>query len=231
MPRKVTKRLALAIVPVLALLMSARGAEAVPLIPGAPAVPPDAIVFTGAEVVLASVVRTWAANSNHTGEVRAAVLNEGAANPLGGLTFVYQLANSAASRDAIGRTTDFNFGLFLTHAHIAFNGSALGGAFTDGTQNVQSVDRSGDGNVVGWNFTGAGVPDAERLDPGETSLVMIIRTNAPDWDPGFTSVINGGTDDVDTFQPAPAAPIPEPAALLLFGTALAGLASLRRRRT
>jgi hypothetical protein len=230
MARKVTKRLALAIVPVLALLMSARGAEAVPLFPGTSVIP-DAVVFTGAEVVLASKVVTWTA-IQHTGTVRAAVLNEGAANPLGGLTFVYQLVNSSTSQSPVGRTTDFNFGSFLTHAHISVNGGTLaGGIFTDGTQGPQTVDRTSDGNVVGWSFTGVGVPESQKLDPGETSLVMIIRTNAPDWDPGFTSVINGGTDDVDTFQPAPRQAIPEPAALLLFGTALAGIASLRRRRT
>jgi hypothetical protein len=160
-----------------------------------------------------------------TGTLVAAVINEGAANPLGGLTFIYQVSNDLASAVGLSRESNTQFGGFLTNVHFALNGSFLAG-FVDGTVIPNTADRSGNGNVVGFNFV---PPEDNKIEPGETSVVLVIRTNAPDYEPGNSSVINGGVDTVDTFQPAVGV-APEPASLLLFGCGLLGLGAMARRR-
>jgi hypothetical protein len=203
----------------------ARSAEATPLPPNTTVIP-DVIAFTGGEAILASVSQPLASSvGDFTGTLVAAVINEGAANPLGGLTFVYQVSNDLASAVGLSRESNTQFGGFLTNVHFALNGSFLAG-FVDGTVIPNTADRSGNGNVVGFNFV---PPEDNKIEPGETSVVLVIRTNAPDYEPGNSSVINGGVDTVDTFQPAVGV-APEPASLLLFGCGLLGLGAMARRR-
>jgi hypothetical protein len=208
-----------------------RPAQAAPLLPGG-SVAPDAIAFTGLETILAyttgpAVGITW------TGLVYAAVIDEGDENPLGGLTFVYQVSNDSTSGTDLARSTEFIFDeIFLgglIDVRYALNGSQLAG-FTDGDAGEIPLDADWASGVVGFDFTlgGLGQIPPEKLQPGQTSSVFLIRTSAPSWTDGFTSVINGGTDDVPTFQPAPAQ-VPEPASLLLFATGLIATRSVARR--
>lgn len=221
------KILGLAVLPVLMMLAGAQSAQAAILLPGT-TVFPDAVVFSGFETVMASTAPAFAGIS-FTGILRAAVLDEGAANPLGGLTFIYQVANNASSKTALVRESNFFFGTFLTNAHFSANGGTIaGGLFVDGTEPPLTADRGSTGDVVGFNFTVAGAPATTRIQPGETSLVLIIRTNAPRFVEGYTSEINGGTDTVITYQPGAA--IPEPALMLLFGMGLMGVGAASRRR-
>jgi PEP-CTERM motif-containing protein len=223
MKRMNSSRFLVAIAAALIVLVSAGPVHATPLAPGGTVVP-DSIAFTGGESILASVSRTFTSSvGDYTGTLVAAVIRE-AANPLGGLTFIYQVFNDATSKVGLRAETNSFFGDFLTNVHFALNGSFLSG-FTDGLRVPLSSTRSGNGDVVGFNF---GPPDTNFVQPGESSRVLVIRTNAPDFEPGFSSVIDGGVDTVDTFQPTGVAP--EPASLLLFSGGLLGFGAMMRRR-
>jgi hypothetical protein len=224
MKRMNLSRFLIATTVALSLLLTAAPVHATPLAPGGTVVP-DSIAFTGGESILASVSRTFTSTVNdYSGILVAAVIRE-AANPLGGLTFIYQVFNDATSKVGLRAETNSFFGSFLTNVHFALNGSFLSG-FTDGLRVPLSSTRSNNGDVVGFNF---GPPDTNFVQPGESSRVLVIRTNAPDFEPGFSSVIDGGVDTVDTFQPTTGA-APEPASLLLFSGGLLGFGAMMRRR-
>jgi PEP-CTERM motif-containing protein len=212
----------------LTLVVSAQPAQATPLLPGTTVVP-DSIAFTGGETILASVSRSFTSSvGDYTGTLVAAVIRE-AANPLGGLTFIYQVFNDSTSKVGLRAETNTAFGGFLTNVHFALNGSLLAG-FADGLIAPLQGTRSSNGNVVGFNF---GPPESNFVDPGESSRVLVIRTSATLFTDGFSSVIDGGVDTVDTFQPFGRSlppPAPEPASLLMLGGGLLGFSAMIRRR-
>src|SRR5207249_3312171 len=89
-----------------------------------------------------------------------------------------------------------------------------------------SADRTVVGNVVGFSYN---PPVSANIQPGQTSYVLVIGTDATNFGPGNASVIDGGVTTVASFAPVgPAAAVPEPASLLLFGGGLVTLAGLRR---
>ena len=129
------------------------------------------------------------------------------ASPLGGLTFVYQFTNDSTSLTSIHRMTEFDYAGFIVDA-----------TFFGAGQDPLAFDRDPAGGVVGVDFSGANL-----VDTGETSAVLVFRTNAPDYQPGTILVINGSATFVSGF-----APIPAPGEFALLG--LAGVTVARRRR-
>jgi hypothetical protein len=214
------------LVPILvvgALAVAAPRAEATPLAPSG-IVPALGIPFPGG-TELDSVFYAGVGLANLVVNVGSSVVRNGD----GTLDFYYQVENKSVLNQ-VHRLTGSDFSGFLTDVWFVLNGAAVpcaacpGGFFVNGSQDPLTVDRDAFGEVVGFNFPTPGF----EVDPGETSVVLLVRTNATVFEPGFVSVINSGTVTRPAFQPGVA---PEPASLLLFGIGLLGTgAAMRRKR-
>ena len=108
-----------------------------------------------------------------------------------------------------------------------------GGLFVNGTKIPTDVSRSASGAVITWDFTGSN--PSNLLSPGSTSNVLVVETNATNFQAGTVSAQDGGATQAAGFQPvAPSTNVPDapwvPAMGLLGGAAIGGVA-LRRRRS
>ena len=135
-------------------------------------------------------------------------------NSLGGLTFVYVINTNGASIDAVERLTVTGYGSWLVDASWGI--PAAPGASTP-DRFTRSV--TGFGNTVGASWD---LPNG--IYPGDSSVMIVFRTDAPSWTASTANVINGSVAAAPSY--APAIPAPGAAALLGLGGALAA----RRRR-
>lgn len=203
-------RVALAVLATLSIC--ATSVWAAPLLPGTSANAAAEPEPLGGVVVAGPMVSPMAGLA-FTASITSTVIAGDAANPYGGLTFVYVVHNNATSVDAIGRTTLNGFAGFLTDASYS--------TLSAGTVPF-TMDRSGNGNVVGYSFVGPPLGPAV-LAPGQTSMTLVVQTDARAYTESIGNVIDGSIASGPIYAPA----IPEPASMLLL---LGGLGFFWRRR-
>ena len=153
----------------------------------------------------------FAANPFFNGSVTSTVISGDPSNPLGGLTFTYQLFNNAGSPNSIAQLALQDFTGFQTD--VSYQTPAAGLIPSNATRPAA--------NDVNFNFDNFG---AGPLPPGQNSALLVIQTNATSYQVSHGAIIDSGAIDVSIFGPA----VPEPTSLGLV--ALAGGLVLRRRR-
>ena len=222
---------ALAVVLVCLIAPSAHAALAgtIPTLPGDTVVPGLVASGTATGTLLASVsVPYTAALGSPAGTLYSAVYRESG----GTLDFYYQVTNLDTSKcggagqiacDPIARETDVSFTGFLTSLGFRLDGGTFGGPFVAGTVTPVTGDRNSVGDVVGFSFN---PPDSRKIQPGQVSSVLIISTNATNFTTGNSSIIDGGTITLGTFQPTSA--VPEPTSFFLLSGGLLALLGVRR---
>ena len=163
--------------------------------------------------------------ANYSGNFYAAVYQESsAANPLGGLTFVWQVSNNGGSNDKIDRFTEDGFTGFQTSAFYSTQAGGLGA----GTIAPNSAFRPTATEVGFRTDNGAG---AGTLLPGDTSDLFIVRTDAPTYKPGAVGILDGDISSAPAYLPSPPSTVPEPATLAPFALGGLGLLGLIVRKT
>ena len=129
----------------------------------------------------------------------------------GCLDFFYKFTNNGPGVNE--RFSAFDFSGFTTD--VGYD------TLTPGQKPI-SVDRSLDGSVVGFNYTGA-----DTLLAGASTGYLLIETNAMQFVPGTFTVQDGVSVNGQAWAPATT---PEPASLALFGTGLLGIVGVARRK-
>ena len=146
------------------------------------------------------------------GSLRSEVIR-GGNNPFGAnaLTFTYRIVNAASSPNAIARFTVDPYTGFSTDASFQTPSTGV---------NPAIIDRN-TADTVGFSFSQQIGPGA--LLPGTNSAVLVVQTNATNFQNTLANIIDSGAISVLSF-----APVPEPTTLGL--AAFGALALVRRRR-
>jgi hypothetical protein len=82
------------------------------------------------------------------------------------------------------------------------------------------VQRTSNGSQITFKWAAPSTPMT-----GQDIYSVLIGTNDTDYTSGTTQLMNSGIANIATFAPGP-----EPASIVLFGTVIAGVAFLARRR-
>src|SRR5687767_13315292 len=150
-----------------------------------------------------------------TGLLTSRVISGDTSNTLGGYTFTYQFTNtdSDSSATSVHRITVSEYDTFATDTsyQIPLSGVA-----------PTAIDRAGSGDVIGFSFLGFG---PGPINPGQSSALLVVQTNALQYANSLASVIDGTSDNVAAFAPTA---VPEPSALCVLALG-AGAALVRRR--
>ena len=160
----------------------------------------------------------------------------------GCLDFLFQVQNNSNSNQSITRIEETGFvttigGVTMTYqTDVGYDSQSLGSGILCGIDDggfcnngdpatvPVTVDRSLDGNVVGFNFP-------LGVIPGESTVDIVIETDAKSFIHPVATVFGskGGTGTLDIYGPS-GPPVgsatPEPSMLLLFATGLLGLAGV-----
>ena len=189
------------------------------LVAGGTVTPPDSLTLAGTIVADTGVVSYTGIGGELSGQAETIVLSDaGNVFCTGCLDFAFAVFSSSTATTDIERISSGGFAGFLVDAGVATVACGLG-------PNVSpvSADRSGDGSVVGFNFS-----SNNQVVAGDCSAILIIETNATSFAAGTLQVIDNDVARITSF--APTAATPEPASLLLLGSGILSFGGLLRRR-
>ena len=134
------------------------------------------------------------------------------------LDFFIEVSNSGPGVEE--RISTQSFAGFTTDVGYNTVGVAGGPAAQPAGIVPNTVDRSGDGSVIGFNYT------TSNITTGQNSVLLEIQTNATSYIPGYVSVQDGVSGFNAGFAPTSA---PEPGTMALFGLGFVGLGIARLR--
>jgi hypothetical protein len=140
----------------------------------------------------------------------------------GCLDFFVVVESNSSSTDDIERITLANFGAFLTNV-----GYSIGKGSEPSGVDPATVDRSSNGNVIGFNFS-----TLPGVAPGSGTQVLEIQTNATAFMTGTLQIIDSSVASVTAFEPCYGVVVPEASSisLTLLGGLLLGIGFIGRRR-
>jgi hypothetical protein len=220
------------------LLLAPSAGQAAMLLPGSivPLTAAD-ILATPPGTLEASIIQPIVSvgAGDYTGSLSAAVIR----NAGGTLDFYYQITNDASSTDALSRNTNSRFASivppfsYTTEVFYRTDNAGLPALFTAGDPDATPLAaiRPANARLVAFQFESPVNALVSGIDPGETSMIVVIRTNATFYSTGFSAVIDGTTTTVSTFGPTgPISTVPEPASLLLLSSAFGVAGYVARRR-
>jgi len=144
------------------------------------------------------------------------------ANPLGGLSFYYQVLNTGS--EGISRVSTSDFAIIpgapvdVSTVTAPFATSVTGGVapFT--------ATRSSDGTTVGFLFIGP-----QEVLPGQSSVVMVVNTQYPSFQLSVGAVIDSSSVNVAILGPVPEPSTAIAGSLLLIPLAAGALRVARKR--
>jgi len=173
--------------------------------------PPSPLFPTGTQLVFTSgTITTPTFSADYSTWVLRDPTNTWCANCL---DFVYQFTNNGP--DVNQRYSMSSFAGFLVDA----------GTNPFGVHDPITVSRSmlAGGQVISFNFDQFG----DEIQPGTTTVELVIMTNATQFVPGFLSAQDGTAGSGTAY--APAAPVPEPTSLVLMGSGLIAFGGFLRK--
>ncbi len=156
-----------------------------------------------------------------SGEYEAMVYSDPGNNFCAGcLDFFVFVESNSTSTDAIERITLASFSSFLTNVGYSVGkDSKPSGVVPD------TVDRSSNGSVIGFNFT-----TLPGVAPGGETTMLEIQTNATSFMKGTLQIIDSSVASVAAFEPCGMVPEASSVSLTLLGGALLGIGMIGRRR-
>jgi hypothetical protein len=141
--------------------------------------------------------------------------------------FIYQVQRiDGAGLDAIGRVTTTNYSIATTDVGICTLCADLLAPIGPTKYAPGSIDRNASGTTLGFQFA----PFSD-IDANNESYILVIKTNASAFASGSTSIIDGGTANVFSYDPSTTrGEVPEPSTLVALASGLLGLGFVRRLR-